>query len=108
MLTLRLSLDAMTPENGPLVVLPGSHSVLSAERLATAGEADSDLAQLASSEVRTILCQPGDIFVMRPLLAHSSLLSTKNCLWRRRVLHLELSAVGELPPGFDWFEFAEV
>ncbi len=56
MLTLRLHLDAMHDDNGPLVVIPGSH-------------ADAQQRKLA---IQTIHCNAGDVFVMRPLLSHGS------------------------------------
>lgn len=97
MLTLRLSLDPMTPENGPLVVLPGSHRRV--------GQSDEDLEPPQLSAIHTVHCQAGDVFVMRPLLAHSSLLSQAHTKLRRRVLHLEFCNQPNLPSGLCWHDF---
>ncbi len=97
MLTLRLALDPMTEENGPLVVLPGSHR--------GDGNSDDDLPALESNAIQTILCNAGDLFVMRPLLAHSSLRSLEHTQQRRRVVHVELAGRQELPEGLHWKEF---
>lgn len=96
MLTLRFLLDPMTEENGPLVVIPGSHRVDSAK--------DDDLAK-AEECMQVTLGGAGDVFVMRPLLAHSSLKSDEQTELRRRVLHVELSAREVLPGGMKWKEY---
>ena len=97
MLTLRFSLDAMTEENGPLVVLPGSHHCEAT---------DEDLGpSIAEEEIETIYCQAGDLFVMRPLLAHSSKNSHAATTLHRRVLHLELASIPELVDGAVWNDF---
>jgi ectoine hydroxylase-related dioxygenase (phytanoyl-CoA dioxygenase family) len=96
MLTLRIHLDEVTHENGPLVVLPGSHLCdVTDEELATSGE----------GLILPILCQAGDVFVMRPLLAHTSLLSTPGTLKHRRVIHLELAPAEILPTPLEWHDF---
>ena len=87
MLTLRLHLDDMTEENGPLKVLPGSHR----------GDADR--------RPITILGQCGDVLLMRPLLSHASNKSHENTTQHRRILHFEFSGVAELPDGFAWHAF---
>jgi ectoine hydroxylase-related dioxygenase (phytanoyl-CoA dioxygenase family) len=87
MLTLRLHLDDMTEENGPLKVLPGSHRG-GAER----------------SPV-TILGHRGDVLLMRPLLSHASNKSHENTTQHRRILHFEFSGIEELPDGFAWHDF---
>lgn len=99
MLTLRFSLDPMCEENGPLVVLPGSHQC---------GDEDEDLANIATQSIVTIHCDAGDVFAMRPLLAHSSLMSRESTQLRRRVVHLELAGDKWLPPGVDWHEFRPI
>lgn len=99
MLTLRFSLDPMRQDNGPLTVLPGSH---------LSHTDDHDLEQITRSSITTILCEAGDVFVMRPLLAHSSLKSDTTTRLHRRVVHVELCPHGLLPPGLDWYEFALV
>jgi hypothetical protein len=57
MLTLRIHLDDATPENGPLQVIPATHT----SRDAT-----------ATQPPEVIVAQAGDVLAMRPLLVHSS------------------------------------
>lgn len=86
MLTLRLHLDPMTKDNGPLSVIPGSHFI---DR-----EAASLPAELHAYE--------GDVLAMRPLLLHSSCMSAPESVQHRRVLHWELASDEELPDGYEW------
>ena len=96
MLTLRFHLDDVTHENGPLVILPGSHRCeLTDDELATSGE----------GLMLPIHCQAGDVFVMRPLLAHTSLLSAPGTQRHRRVIHLELAPADILPAPLKWHDF---
>lgn len=99
MLTLRFSLDPMCDDNGPLVVIPGSHQC---------SGGDDDLANIRSPSIVTIHCNAGDVFAMRPLLAHSSLMSRESTELRRRVVHLELAPAGLLPSNIDWYEFRPI
>lgn len=92
MITLRLHLDAVTQENGPLRVLPGSHR-------------DSSMGEPDSERVKTILADAGDALLMRPLLSHSSNHSSPRCTRHRRILHFEFSAVRELPDGVVWHDY---
>lgn len=87
MLTLRLHLDPMHDDNGPLVVVPGSH----------AGESDLP--------IETIHCGAGDVFVMRPLLSHGSRAANPETTDHRRVVHLELAPSSELPGEYEWHQF---
>jgi Phytanoyl-CoA dioxygenase (PhyH) len=91
MLTARLHLDEVTEENGPLRVLPGSHR-------------DGKGASTAGNEVR-VLCGRGDVLLMRPLLSHCSGHSREGTTRHRRTLHLEFSAVRDLPDGYQWHTF---
>ncbi len=91
MLTLRIHLDAVTVENGPLVVMPGSHH-----------ENDGENRHLTS---QTIFTGRGDVLAMRPLLSHSSLNSTPGTTMHRRTLHLEFAAGCPLPDGYQWHDF---
>lgn len=95
MLTLRIHLDAMTLENGPLEVLSGSH---------TSGK---DL-QMAEFARHTVTSAAGDVFVMRPLLVHASGRSIPGATMHRRVLHLEFSGMKQLPHGVHWNTFIPV
>lgn len=95
MLTLRFHLDAMTADNGPLLVRSGTHR---------AGK----LAQGATPKVDEVIelhCNAGDCLLMRPLLIHSSRLSKTDCQQRRRVIHLELSDCPFLPDGLNWSHY---
>jgi ectoine hydroxylase-related dioxygenase (phytanoyl-CoA dioxygenase family) len=93
MLAIRLHLDESHESNGPLRVVPGSHSVacLSAEALATWRQRPS------------IVCTVprGGALLMRPLTVHASSSSSKPA--PRRVIHLEFAA-DELPNGLEWHD----
>ncbi len=93
MLTLRLHLDDVTMENGPLRVLPGSHRAV--------GQGDA-------TSFATILARAGDVLAMRPLLFHSSIASAPQTRRHRRILHLEFAADAALPDGFAWQRFERV
>lgn len=88
MLTLRIHLDDVTEENGPLQVLPGTHRTIAAEPPAL--------------EPVTIFASAGDVLAMRPLLFHASGASTPGTMRHRRILHLEFAAQQALPEGFAW------
>ena len=89
MLTLRLHLDPMTSENGPLSVMPGSHAVETG----------------AVGQAVEIHAEAGDVMAMRPLLTHSSSQSKAGTLLHRRVIHLEFAPCAELPDGYEWHTF---
>jgi len=92
MLTLRIHLDEVTDENGPLRVLPGSHVSSTSD-----GEGfDSAV---------TIHAAAGDVLAMRPLISHASGSSTEGTRRHRRILHLEFAADSMLPDGADWHDF---
>jgi len=95
MLTLRIHLDAMTPENGPLEVLSGSHKT------------GKNLVISGFTQV-TITSAAGDVLAMRPLLVHSSGRSLPDCGLHRRVLHLEFSGLPELPGAMRWNQFLPI
>jgi hypothetical protein len=92
MLTVRLHLDDITEENGPLKVIPGSHQ---------SGKA----LQLGSVHPQMILVRRGDVLLMRPLLAHCSNASHPGTRCHRRILHLEFAGTAQLPDGYAWYEF---
>lgn len=82
-LALRIHLDDSTSENGPLRVLPATHTngVLS----------DDAIHQLAAGiSPVNCLCSAGDILAMRPLIVHSSSKSLSDA--PRRILHIEYAA----------------
>jgi hypothetical protein len=92
MLTLRLHLDPMTAENGPLSVIPGSH----------------DLQTESPADAVEIHAEAGDIFAMRPLLTHASRFSQAGTNMHRRVIHLEFAPNAELPDGYEWHTFRRI
>ena len=94
MLTLRIHLDPVKRDNGPLEVIPKSH--LSGKRT------------VASSEPKaTIFAEAGDVLAMRPLLSHASGSSSPGTRSHRRILHLEFAANRQLPDGYQWFHFIQ-
>lgn len=94
MLTVRLHLDDAGPDNGPLLVLPGSHRV-----------EDQDIEDFRAvwESVEPVACPVprGGAVLMRPLLLHSS--DSARQPGHRRVIHLEYAA-GALPGGLQWHE----
>ena len=90
--TLRLHLDDSTPHNGPLRVLPGTHTlgVLS----------DDEIHNLANciAPFDCVVRRRG-ILAMRPLIVHSSSKSRVDAA--RRVLHLEYTASEFLAEGLE-------
>lgn len=95
MLTLRVHLDPMTTENGPLEVLSGSHQ--------TGKELHVD-----GYQREQITSSAGAVFVMRPLLVHASGRSIPNAKEHRRVLHFEFSGIRNLPQGVEWYTYIPI
>lgn len=94
MLTIRIHLDEVTDENGPLRVIPGSH---------TGNDSDGE----GVDKAVTIHASAGDILVMRPLLSHASGNSVEGTTRHRRILHLEFAATERLPDGYEWHDFVK-
>ncbi len=92
MLTLRFHLDDMTPDNGPLEVLPDSHHTGKKMKIET-----FDPLQLH--------CHAGDVLAMSPLLVHCSGSSNPETTQHRRILHLEFAARKAMPGNVQWWEF---
>lgn len=105
MITLRFSLDPMTPENGPLYFLLGSHATINSVVGASYSSTDDDLGQVSARAICMLQCQAGDLFAMSPLLAHSSSLSRPQTKLRRRVVHIELAPADTQIP---WYEFISI
>jgi len=87
---LRVHLDDSTAENGPLRVIPGSHTlgVLS----------DAELSALVAREgSHECNVGRGGVMTMRPLLVHASSKSAGPA--RRRVLHIEYTSTLSVAPG---------
>ncbi|MDF1741233.1 MAG: phytanoyl-CoA dioxygenase family protein [Verrucomicrobiales bacterium] len=95
MVTLRIHLDDGGPENGPLSIVPGSHCQ---------GKIPPDhIAGLADANATVITCVAGDVFMMRPLLLHSSRRAAKP--GHRRVIHLEFADPEILEQPLSWAEW---
>ncbi|MCY2977190.1 MAG: phytanoyl-CoA dioxygenase family protein [Planctomycetota bacterium] len=94
-LTLRIHLDEVTDENGPLRVIPGSHVA-----------SDSD--GIGVDRAVTIHAEIGDVLAMRPLISHASGSSAPNTQLHRRILHLEFAASETLPDGYQWHSFVRL
>ncbi|TWU01101.1 phytanoyl-CoA dioxygenase family protein [Stieleria varia] len=92
MLTMRLHLDDVTDENGPLRVVPGSH---------VSGTSDG----VGADHAVTVHAQAGDVLAMRPLISHCSGASSETTTRHRRILHLEFAADPILSDGFQWHTF---
>ncbi len=92
MLTARIHLDAVTDENGPLKVVPGSHHA--GKRL-----------NVELAPPRALHAGRGDVLLLRPLVAHCSGHSHERTTRHRRILHLEFAASPRLPDGFAWHTF---
>ena len=92
MLTLRLHLDEVNNENGPLRVVPESHLSSTCEGVGIAAAV-------------TIYADVGDVLVMRPLISHASGPSIEGTSRHRRILHLEFAASRWLPDGVMWHDF---
>lgn len=91
-IALRLHLDDSTADNGPLRVLPGTHSLgrLSAERIC----------ELAG-DIPSVECTvpAGGVIAMRPLIIHSS--SKSRSSMPRRVLHIEYARKLDIGSGIE-------
>jgi ectoine hydroxylase-related dioxygenase (phytanoyl-CoA dioxygenase family) len=96
MLTARVALDDVTDDNGPLLVIPGSH----------VGDPDGAPAErgLAPRSV-AIHMRAGDVFFIRPLVLHRSGPSRAGTARHRRTLHFEFAATVTLPGGLEWHRF---
>jgi phytanoyl-CoA dioxygenase PhyH len=92
MLTARIHLDSVTEENGPMMLIPGSH---------LAGK----VCHMEESKRRPVLAGPGDVLLIRPLVEHNSLPSKPDSQNHRRILHLEFAASPDLPDGYEWHDF---
>ena len=91
-LALRVHLDDSTAQNGPLRVLPGTHTlgVLS----------DDEIHQLAT-DIPAVDClvAAGGILAMRPLVVHSP--SKSQAQYPRRVLHIEFAPSPVVAEGLE-------
>jgi ectoine hydroxylase-related dioxygenase (phytanoyl-CoA dioxygenase family) len=89
---LRLHLDDSTSENGPLRILPGTH---------TMGVLSDDAIHGLSTKITAFDClvPRGGILLMRPLIVHAS---SKSCsAMPRRVLHVEYAGSASVADGLE-------
>lgn len=93
MLTMRIHLDNADETNGALKVFPSSHQK---GRLSA-----TDIQNLRiNHQAEICYVKGGQVFLMRPLLVHSSSAGTNPK--HRRVIHIEFSAE-TLPNGLEWY-----
>jgi hypothetical protein len=92
MLTLRIHLDPVGPDNAPLLVVPGSHRL----GRVTEPEIAAIVARLGSS---ACTAAAGDLWLYATPILHASARAAKPA--RRRVLQL-LYSVATLPNGLEW------
>ncbi len=92
MVSVRVHLDECGEEDGPLRVIPGSH---------TYGRIDAEAMQVAKAKTAEVACvaEQGGVLVLRPLLLHASSKGTGES--RRRVLHFVFGP-RELPFSLMW------
>ena len=90
-LALRIHLDDSTAENGPLRILPRTH---------TLGVLTDEALHILSTQVAAVDCvaPQGGVLAMRPLIAHAS--SKSQVENPRRVLHIEYAASAVIGDGF--------
>jgi hypothetical protein len=110
MLTARIHLDQITLKNGPLRVIPGSHRPdASKEGNDPNGECQTGMFALSENRNPVIItCNAGDVLLMRPLLMHASGHSEPDHPGHRRIVHLELAPVPQLPDSYDWHAFVRI
>lgn len=92
MLTLRVHLDDVPPDNGPLLIAPGSH------RLGLIAERDI-AAVVARCGTAACLAARGDVWLYATPILHASERSAPGHM--RRVLQLDFSTE-DLPPPLAW------
>ena len=92
MVTLRVHLDAVGPDNAPLLIAPGSH------RLGRIPEADI-VAAVARCGTAMCLAARGDIWLYATPILHGSAAAAEPT--HRRVLQIDYAAE-ELPAGLAW------
>lgn len=97
MLTARVALDDVTDENGPLLVIPGSHLDVRVDDLPS----PQDL----TSAAHPVLMCAGDVVLIRPLVVHRSGPSKAGTNRHRRTLHFEFAPSPTLTGGLEWHQF---
>jgi ectoine hydroxylase-related dioxygenase (phytanoyl-CoA dioxygenase family) len=91
-LALRVHLDESTSRNGPLKVMPGTH---------TRGVLSDDAIEEFATRIESTECPVprGGVVAMRPLLIHASSKSQSDI--PRRVLHIEYAASMNIAPSLE-------
>ena len=91
-LAIRVHLDNSTADNGPLRVLPGTH---------TLGVLTDEILHQLSTRVTAVDClvPQGGVLAMRPLIVHASSKSQSSA--PRRVLHIEYAASRKIADGLE-------
>jgi ectoine hydroxylase-related dioxygenase (phytanoyl-CoA dioxygenase family) len=91
-LALRIHLDESSSGNGPLRVLPGTH---------TLGVLSDEAIEKLVRETQPVECavRRGGVLAMRPLAVHAS--SKSRVATPRRVLHIEYAATSTMGDGLD-------
>src|SRR5207245_10909942 len=90
--TPRIRLEALTDENSPMQVMPGSHRT-------------GKISNIDESKCQTVLAKRGDVLLIRPLVEHNSVPSRSGNLQPRRILHLEFADSPDLPDGYEWHDY---
>jgi ectoine hydroxylase-related dioxygenase (phytanoyl-CoA dioxygenase family) len=91
-LALRVHLDDSTSSNGPLRVLPATHSLGVLD--------DAEIHELSTTTPAVDCIVPaGGVLAMRPLILHSSSKSQSQA--PRRVLHIEYAATKQVDAGLE-------
>jgi hypothetical protein len=94
MITLRVHLDDAGPDNGPLLIAPGSH------RLGRISEGDIEEA-VNRCGIYVCLAELGDVWAYSTPILHAS--KAARFPSRRRVLQIDYAA-DELPFGLEWHD----
>ena len=91
-IALRLHLDDSSSDNGPLRVLPRTH---------TMGVLDDSALHRLSTQIAPVDClvPRGGVLAMRPLIVHAS--SKSRSTIPRRVLHIEYAATAKFAEGLE-------
>lgn len=96
MLIVRVALDDVGDDNGPLLVIAGSH----------ADDPDHMPSQQdLATRTHAVHMRAGDALLIRPLVLHRSGPSKTGTGRHRRTLHFEFAGAPALPGGLEWYRF---
>ncbi|TXH34265.1 MAG: phytanoyl-CoA dioxygenase [Rhodospirillaceae bacterium] len=98
MITIRLHLDDVDPDNAPLLIAPRSHDM---------GRISADVIPHAVSKLGSFQClaEAGDVWLYSTGILHASDKAAHPR--RRRVLQVDFSAL-DLPNGLDWLGLDDI